>query len=222
MPTTIRKSQIGDPEAFARRVSQHAEDLNHHAAHHDALEEEKSREPDVAKRQYQPYPVPTAHPMIAAAVVRISGKFSPAYEVLDDIPPPPAALTDDDVALRRKKAELVDFVAHQESAHLGALMPSGKLRARYYRSQDIAEAEEGRRRALAATMTKEEIVAGAPAKTVLAERSPEDAAFLAEESELHERMRKIQRHAARLQHDVEDLTSETIDTWTMEPFPTWP
>lgn len=52
------------------------------------------------------------------------------------------------------------------------------------------------------------------------DRDPADTKFLYEQGERNRRLDAIHRHAALLQHDIEDLTAETVDTWKPEPFPT--
>lgn len=56
-------------------------------------------------------------------------------------------------------------------------------------------------------------------KSVAQQRSQDDAAFLEEQKKRHDRSDAIARHAAQLQHDVEDLTAADVDSWVLTPFP---
>lgn len=51
-------------------------------------------------------------------------------------------------------------------------------------------------------------------------RPADDQALVDESEKAQDRIDAIERHAAELQHQIEDLTAETIDAWAPAPFPT--
>ena len=150
----------------------------------------------VRQGQAQYYPPPTDHADIMAAVRSDSkddGKtitYIPDYELFDEILEPPVAAE----LLLRKKQFLMQQILQEENKALNAVdtLPFGKRRLRERRYESFL------------------------AKSI--PRTEEEAAFVADYDELKTKLGKISLVAAEMLSEVEDLTSENIDTWTMRSF----
>lgn len=103
-------------------------------------------------------------------------------------------IVDDRPSLRMRKDALMHEVTRQEHALLLASMPPGKRRLDGLTAGDLLRKPE-------------------------AERSDAERTFLAARGARHAREEAIQRHAAQLMSDIEDLTDETIGAWQPTPFP---
>lgn len=169
MTAQIPLSQIGDADAFKKRVEEFRQArLDHHAT----LVE----------------PAPREHELVEAAVRRVprgdaADDYAIDYEIVDDRP-----------GLRARKDALIHDVAQQEHAFLVASMPPGKRRLEGLTAGDLLRKPE-------------------------AERTEAERTFLADREARHAREEAIQRHAAQLMSDIEDLNEETIGAWKPAPFP---
>lgn len=103
-------------------------------------------------------------------------------------------IVDDRPSLRARKDALIHEVTREEHALLVTSMPPGKRRLDGLTAGDLLRKPE-------------------------AERSTAERTFLAERETRQAREDAIQRHAAQLMSDIEDLTEETISAWKPAPFP---
>jgi hypothetical protein len=103
-------------------------------------------------------------------------------------------IVDDRPSLRARKDALIHDVTQQEHALLMASMPSGKRRLDGLKAGDVLRKPE-------------------------AERSDAERIFLADRDARQAWEDAIQRHAAQLMSDIEDLTEATIGAWKPAPFP---
>lgn len=193
--------------------------------------------------QYVAYPRPSAAPDVLAAIRQDGENFVPDFEVVDDSPPPEAVL-------RQKKDLLLAEVMIMERAAAAAVVPLGKRRLLSMKRRDVAEDDRKLlQKILGDHAARRETVLQRLAKTAkkiltsddvsekdkeatvdlseegvaeeIRKRRPEEqTAFLKEQEEHDVRLAAIERHAAELQHDIEDLTVETVDGWKPTPFPT--
>lgn len=178
----------------------------------------------------RPYPAPELHPAMAAAV-DVDGKVS--YEVVDDSP------TKDQVLLR-KKMLLFETVNQAETEELMKISPPGRIRMWAIKTSDIQRADEARANAAAVKVNemvkkvnieKDEkkkakmidevssIQEGMSSPDFHAKnRSDEDRRFIAEHQSRALRADMVARWAAQQHNDIEDLTLDTIDGWTLQPY----
>jgi hypothetical protein len=103
-------------------------------------------------------------------------------------------IVDDRPSLRSRKDALIQEVGRQEHALMVASMPPGKRRL-------------------------DELTAGDLLRKPEAERSDAERKFLADRDARHAREAAIQRHAAVLMSEIEDLGEDTIGGWQPAPFP---
>lgn len=96
--------------------------------------------------------------------------------------------------LEQKKAKLFDQVSAAEREAIAAVVPAGKVR--YFQ---ILTHEANQRKAKGIA-------------------TDEDDSFLTEQINRGIKQSAIQRWAAKLHSDIEDLTADTIDAWEMTPF----
>jgi hypothetical protein len=134
-------------------------------------------------------PAPREDELVEAAVRRVPRGLALADDYIVDY-----EIVDDRPSLRARKDALINEVTREEHALLTASMPPGKRRLDALKAGDLLRKPE-------------------------AERSPEERMFLAERAARHAREEAIQRHAAQLMSDIEDLTDETIGAWKPSPFP---
>lgn len=184
--------------------------------------------------EYAPYPAPTAHEIVQAAVRfdDASGTFVPDFEVFDDGP-------DAETILRMKKNDHLVAVNVLEMQARHAIVPPGKERWLNLREGDVKVAD-GKRAAEYCDKHRKYEPKGVVQKVkdaILGEEAPDltpegieahvcetrradDTAFLEERKKQSEKFEAINRHAAQLHHDIEDLTEADIDGWKPAPFPT--
>jgi hypothetical protein len=134
-------------------------------------------------------PAPREHDLVEACVKRV-----PRSEVPDNYEIVPYEVVDDRPSLRARKDALIHDVGREEHALLVASMPPGKRRLDGLKAGDVL-------------------------RKPATERSDAERKFLADRDARHTREDAIQRHAAQLMSDIEDLTEETIGAWKMTPFP---
>jgi hypothetical protein len=88
----------------------------------------------IAKRNhYTPFPRPTAHPYIEAAVREDAGKFVADFAIVNDDP------TDDQVLRARKNALLIKIGEAESAATQLVLGPPGKRRLCEFKTRDILQ-----------------------------------------------------------------------------------
>jgi hypothetical protein len=88
----------------------------------------------IAKRNnYAPFPRPTAHPYIEAAVREDAGKFVADFAIVNDDP------TDDQVLRARKNALLIKIGEAESAATQLVLGPPGKRRLCEFKTRDILQ-----------------------------------------------------------------------------------
>lgn len=125
--------------------------------------------------------------------------FEPDYEI---VPP----------ALDKRKAALFAQVNEAERAALLAVLPQGKVRAYQFRDADIRKADQVRW-----TTVDHQQYPNFDQYSYLS-RPPEDTKFMDEQAARDDQRNEIQRWAANLHSDIEDLTEATIDAFEVKPF----
>lgn len=134
-------------------------------------------------------PRPTAHPLIEACVRRVPQPKGPDdfvvdYIMVDDLPPPQSPL----LILRQKKDVLFSKITLLEKDKLDALWPPGKRRLQVLNQNEILAKGE---------------------KT-----TDEEKKILLEFKEMLGQYQAIEKRAAVLFSEIEDLTEENIDSWS--------
>ena len=103
-------------------------------------------------------------------------------------------IVDDTPPLRARKDMLIAQVTRREAERLAEIVPLGKRRLMNMRASDALSKEDK-------------------------DRTEEEKAFLAAREPLVAEWQKVERFAAELHADIEDLTEETIAAWKMPEFP---
>ena len=194
---------------FSVSVAQHAKDLSDHYAHMQHVERQKNL--PIEQKTHQVYPPPSAPTLIDQAVLGDgNGGFIPDYKLINDRPS-----TEQLVArrLREKKEQLSGSVLEQEVALIHVISGGGKSRAYQLRYMDIAAKDAAIGVGLSLTGISE------TKEAVEVRRSPEDTKFKQEHEARSAKIETIVRHGAELHAQIEDLTPQNIDSWTMAPFP---
>ncbi len=227
MTARILKSSIIGIDDFAARAAEFAVELKEWRAH-DARVKADEAAGVIGIEKHWSHPRPTAHPLVEAAVNENSEMD---YELVDDGP------TAEQI-LRTKKNDLLRQIQQAEHDAIGAVVPHGKqmffnIRENKIRA-DVAvlEFEEARAAVRAAEaealafadsgflksvskaigLRKSRTIAPppiAPPRTI----SPEDDAFLKEQDNRRSKMEAIRYASAKAQHDIEDLSADTVDSW---------
>lgn len=166
--------------------------------------------------RHEPYPRPSAHPDIVAAVATITGAdggitYVPDFEIVDDDPTP-------EQILAVKKATLLHAVCQAEANALKAVqLPAGKQRAAQLLEIDIRDKDN---------QAAVELLADAKAKNidvanidVAAEvdkrRDAKLTQHLADQESRRVKVDAIVRAAAQVMSDIEDLTTADVDSFTI-------
>jgi len=132
---------------------------------------------------------PREHDLVEQCVRRVAREDGPDYFEVL-----PFDIVDDRPSLRSRKDALIHQVSAQEAALMEASLPPGKRRFDGLKAGDLLRKPQ-------------------------AERSDAEQKFLADRDARLAREDAIQRHAAQLMSDIEDLTEATIETWQLPPFP---
>lgn len=177
MPLEIKLSQLQDRAQFEQAVAEHVERL-------------------VAFSREVGKPRPVAHPLIEAAVKRIShpksaklpDDFMADYVVTDDTPPPPPPLN-----LEDRKHMLTAALRAAENAAKTAILPHRKHRLLNLN--------------YAAVLAK-------PEDSYTDEDKKTIADFLSKVGAIQ----AIDLKAAQAESDIEDLTEDTVDSWQAPNF----
>lgn len=165
MTLRIKLSQLQGigVETFAQMVADHARELRWHDEHH-------------ADPARDPYPAPSASPLVDAAVRRRD--FAPDYTIEDDVTP----------TAEQKKVAIAHQIALAEAQAIDRVRPILK-----HRLDGILYAEQ---------MAK--VSLGEEGKVVDG-RDSAGRALCSEHEDRHRRFAEIHKHAAQLQSDVADL-----------------
>lgn len=175
----------------------------------------------------QKYPPPSAHPEIDEAVSRSErdGKkfFSPDYVVVDDLPPE----VSDNSELGRLKQVYLSRVAHAEQTAIHQLIPPGKVRFHQLREHDILTQDLKRDNDILGQISEMEpedkrLVGLKKSiqdpKRHERVRSKENTQFLNWFSNIRSKQSVIQRRAAEMMSEIEDLTEDNVHSWTLGSF----
>lgn len=188
--------QLG-PDGFAAMVASHIAALQEYDAHMVLVRRDAELADLPDEERHTEFPPPHAPVEIESSIKRTpkpdgTTTFEPDYEI---VPP----------SIEQRKEKLFAQVSAAEQDATRAVVPAGKIRAFQFREQDIRKADQAR------------YVAAAP--MIPTEQRPEaDTRFLEEQAAREDRRNEIQRWAASLHSDIEDLTADTIDAWEMTPF----
>jgi len=194
MTFQIRKADLPcSVERFAELVKAHAEAIAEYERHLLAVAQDAD-DPNLKPEEKRvAFPPPSAlHPLIEQAIR--------GYEVVGP-------------TLSEKKATLTEAVRACEREAIEANIPAAKRRHWQFRYQDILAADHARLSNHPERIEPEDINA-----FLASCRPAEDTAFLADYREREVREAAIHRRAAKLEHDIDDLTEETVDTFAVTPF----
>lgn len=200
---------------FEVAVAAHALEMRNWRAHEAAVVADRTAGVEPAKRHVS-YPRPSAHPMVLASV---NENDAADYAIVEDGPTPAQIL-------QAKKIELLGAVARAEADAIAAVVPAGKRRLMNLRENDIRIADS----AFAASLMPRNVVGKVAeavgivkpidvAALVEANRPAADTAFLADQDKRRAAIDAIERAAAKMQSDIEDLAPGAIDAWAMSKFP---
>ena len=181
---------IGD---FPKKVDQFSSDLSAWAAHMQRVATDAGNLRLKDHERHAPYPRPTAHPDIEQSVAE-DGR--PDFEIVDDGPPP-------EVRLAMKKNELLAQVSMAEQAAIDNVVSPPKRRYFEIRRAEINHIER---------QAEADRVAGRKSAKPM---SKEDREFAAADESRRSKVDAIIRKAAKMHHDIDDLTLDNIDAWKM-------
>ena len=135
------------------------------------------------------------------------------FEIVDDRP--------ELNILKTKKDKFFNDVSIAERSAMDRITPPGKVRIYFLREQDIRAADaafiqkqSGLLKAASVAVGLTENIESAVEK----QRTPSDTAFMADQAERRRKLGLIERAAAQMHSDIEDLTLENIDKWKMPDF----
>jgi hypothetical protein len=149
------------------------------------------REARLAHHQTLGEPAPIEHPLIEACVRRIPrGKEADDWVLDYEIVDDPKTV----LTLRQQKDALIAEVIKTEAELMNVSLPPGKRRFHEITAYEIS-------------------------RKPLEDHDVVDRQFLAARNIRLDREAAIQRHAAHLMNQIEDLTEETIESWQPAPFP---
>jgi hypothetical protein len=235
MTFKVLKSQM--PEGFEAAVARHAQEMQRWRAQEERVAADKKAGVK-GDKIHMAYPRPSAHPLVRDSV---NESDVADYEIVDDGPTP-------EQILANKKVKLIAWIMAAEQAAIRVVVPLGKERAWNLRLSDINQADAAARQKitsdiiqaasaaadkktggiLSATAVavglKKPVVVVAPKPidieaAVVSARPAADTAFLADNTARQQKVDAIQRAAAQMMSDVEDLTATNIDSWKMPDFP---
>lgn len=191
-------------EEFAARCGAHADRLNEYYQHLVGVEQDKTNDSLKPDERRVAFPPPeAADPRVRMAVVT-SGKLGvdavarPSYEIVRP-------------TLDEKKAALHARVEVGRAAAVEGVIPAAKRQHWAFRQMDIHAADH--KRVQDAPLHIDDVP-----RFVRETRSADDTAFLAEHAERLSKEGAIQRHAAKLSHDIHDLTEENVDAFEIGAF----
>lgn len=229
MTHRILQSAIAGIVDFPAKAAAHAVEMKAWRAHMARVKDDEAAGVTGIDKHW-PLKRPSSHPLVEAAV---NENDEMDFDLVDDGPTP-------EQVLRARKDALLRDVIHLEQAALAELAPFGKRRLLIQREGDILAAHRDRVRrneemahaehaqlvrehhdvgliksaASAIGLRKEPVMPPIVAPVM----PPDDAGYVAEQAELRRRSEAIARAAAQAQHDIEDLTAETVDAWRAPDF----
>jgi hypothetical protein len=202
--------QIG-PDGFAAMVASHIAALQEYDAHMVLVRRDAELADLPDEEHHTAFPPPHAPVEVESAIKRTpkpdgTTTFEPNYEI---VPP----------SIEQRKERLFAQVSAAEQDAIRTVVPAGKIRAFQFREQDIRKADQAR------IMAEYAARAAAGDKTQVdsdkfqnEHRPAADTRFMEEQAAREDQRNEIQRWAANLHSDIEDLTADTIDAWEMKPF----
>ena len=202
MTVEIKISDLPCPvETFAEHVADYAARLNEYARHLAGVEEDKNN-PDLKPEDRRvAFPAPTHHPLVMSACRQHeNGEIVGDYQIVGP-------------TLEERKATLIADLRQQAAAMIAKVMPPAKVRHWQYRAQDIHAADQMRVNNHPVKIESDQVQAW-----LRSVRPAEDTACLDDLNARHETTQRIERWVAKQEHDIDDLTEETIDDWVMAPF----
>lgn len=218
----LPKSQTDRIDGFEVHVARHAADMKVWRAHMGRVADDE-RNGVTGIEKHQQYNRPVAHPMVEAAV---NENDDADYQIVDDGPSAAEILT-------AKKSTLLDGVAAAEQTAIDTIVPAGKRRLFDMREADIRKADgilandliSKRKPGVLASITSavgltKQMDTSDIAAHVEEVRPDGDTKHLEEQQARREAIERIRRIAAQAQHDIEDLTAETVDSFKIPVFPT--
>lgn len=199
--------QLG-PDGFAAMVAFHIAALQEYDAHMVLVRRDAELADLPDEERHTAFPPPSAAIEIESAIKRTANDdgtttFEPDYEI---VPP----------SIDMRKQRLFARVSEAEQDAIKAVVPAGKIRAYHFREQDIRKADQARY--AAAVKDAEPGTQIDFAKFIDEHRSVTDTRFLQQQDSRDDQRNEIQRWAANLHSDIEDLSADTIDAWEMKPF----
>ena len=204
MTHVVKKSVATVLGDFQGRVDKFASELSAWAAHMQRVATDAGNLKLKPEERHAPYPRPTAHPDVEMSV---NENFQADFSIADDGP------TEDEV-LSAKKNELYSRVSAAEKEAIDAVEHPAKRRFFNIRRAEVAKADK--KAAEAAVRSKSNLDQDGLDKAIKKARKKEDADFIAQSDARQARIDEIIRAAAKMHHDIEDLTIDTIDSWKMD------
>jgi hypothetical protein len=209
MTFKIAKSIADTFPNFEPMVAAYAAELRHWRAHMKRVAEDEARGAPAAER-HMAYPRPDTHQTIMAAV---NENDEADYQIVDDGPTPAQILA-------AKKGDLAHLVSVAEAAAIAAVVPVRKQRLFNLRENDIRAADSK----IAQDIEKPGLLASAASAIGLSspvdiaaeierQRPAADTQHLNDQADRRRKINAIERAAAQMHADIEDLTVETIDAW---------
>lgn len=178
----IMKSILPDEESensFQRLCNLQINELRAHDKHMTMVKKDPER--------YHPYPPPSAHPDIMAAIVKEDGDYNISYEIIDDTS---ADLAPSEPTLEEKKSALVEKL-HSAAAELQQPLLPPPLKQRLLHIELMKIPQDP------------------------AERTPEQQAQLDAQLVLSQKLGKLNEAVAIAESAIDDLTEDNVDQWTM-------
>lgn len=204
MTLLVKLSALTIPlEQFVARVEAHIARLIEYYRHLEGVREDAAN-PDLSPQDRRvAFPPPSEDDLIEKAIVhetQADGRVTVRadYEVTGP-------------TLTEKKAALAAHAREIEAAAHHANIPAAKRRHFQLRAADIHAADQKR------VEENPERVDNAFA-FMTETRDPDDTAFLADQQARSTTEAAIVRWAAKMEHDIEDLTEETVDAFVVAPF----
>jgi hypothetical protein len=184
------------PPDFEVMVAAHAAEMKAWRAHMRRVSADSANGITGIDR-HMAHPAPSSHPLVATAV---DENDDANYEIVDD----------GQQLLARRKNALMAQVAESQQAAIDNIVPRGKRHLYNLREEEIRQAAAPRG------------IAGKVAQAIGfgSQVSDADAQFLDDQKNRSDRIAVVGRIAAQAMHDIEDLTIDTVDGWTLPVFPT--
>lgn len=189
----------GSAEDFASHVAAYAAAMTEYAAHLKGVAEDAVNEALSPNQRRVAFPPPTADERVMRAVRQAEdGSYIADYEIAGP-------------SIEERKAALLERVRAEEAKAIAAILPPAKVRHFQFRMADINAADAKR---IADNPNRIDDIA----TFLVANRPVGDTAFLADYAARQARVGEVQRWAAKLEHDIDDLTEETIGGFVVTPF----